>query len=450
METSAERRSSYAAERGAQCATRPVRPSRLRPGDGAGPAGPGGGRHPAPRRGRRRRPRPARRRLRHPRLPGPARHGGGLGPAGQRLYADLRPRPAPAPDRSPSRAAPGRAAPAGCCRPARRTRPPTRRSCGPRSARRPGIDRGRGQLPLTTRRGRVSTRPRAWARPRRLPRPPIMGGWERPGTSGAVKRAAEAVVETVDGGLAELMPDRDRRARLDAADRRGAAVARRPRRPGVPLLRVPAQARARHRPRRAARQARARRAPRRRRLHPRPLRRRDPPPLHPAGRRARRGARPTGPPGAAVGPERPDPGARPSTPAKGSPKVPDGWADLVIADVFSGARTPAHLTATEFLDEVRRVAQAGRRATPPTSPTGRRSPICAARSPPRPPASPNSRCIADPTVLRGKRFGNAVLVASDAPAADRRTDPPRRLRPAPRPASNTAGRSSTSPAGRRR
>ncbi|MBR7673875.1 fused MFS/spermidine synthase, partial [Streptomyces daliensis] len=36
-------------------------------------------------------------------------------------------------------------------------------------------------------------------------------------------------------------------------------------------------------------------------------------------------------------------------------KLPEGWADLVIADVFSGARTPAHLTTTEFLDEVRRV-----------------------------------------------------------------------------------------------
>lgn len=40
----------------------------------------------------------------------------------------------------------------------------------------------------------------------------------------------------------------------------------------------------------------------------------------------------------------------------GLAKVQDGWADLVIADVFSGARTPAHLTSTEFLAEVRRVA----------------------------------------------------------------------------------------------
>ena len=157
--------------------------------------------------------------------------------------------------------------------------------------------------------------------------------------------AAEAVVEAVDGGLAELMPDRDRPRAwtllLDGApqshvdlDDPAYLVFEYQRRLGhVADLVAP------------ARQARARPAPRRRRLHPRPLHRRHPPPLHPAGRRARRGPRPTGPPRAAAGPPGPDPGARPPTPAKGSPRSPDGWADLVIADVFSGARTPAHLTS---------------------------------------------------------------------------------------------------------
>ena len=41
----------------------------------------------------------------------------------------------------------------------------------------------------------------------------------------------------------------------------------------------------------------------------------------------------------------------------GLAKVPDGWADLVIADVFSGGRTPAHLTSTEFLTDVRRAVK---------------------------------------------------------------------------------------------
>ncbi|MEU6606955.1 fused MFS/spermidine synthase [Streptomyces shenzhenensis] len=113
-----------------------------------------------------------------------------------------------------------------------------------------------------------------------------------------------------------------------------------------------------------------------------------------------------------------DPAARirvRSTDARaGLAKVPDGWADLVVSDVFSGARTPAHLTSTEFLDEVRRVL----------GPTG----VYAANLADGPPlahlrgqiATAAARfaevaLVADPAVLRGKRFGNAVLVAADGP-----------------------------------
>ena len=51
-------------------------------------------------------------------------------------------------------------------------------------------------------------------------------------------------------------------------------------------------------------------------------------------------------------------------------KVQDDWADLVIADVFSGARTPAHLTSTEFLTEVRPPGwpRSSRRASAPAGP----------------------------------------------------------------------------------
>lgn len=99
---------------------------------------------------------------------------------------------------------------------------------------------------------------------------------------------------------------------------------------------------------------------------------------------------------------------------EGLAKVPDGWADLVVVDVFSGTRTPAHLTSTEFLDEVRRALRPGG--------------VCAANLADGPPlahlrgqiATAAARfarlaLIADPAVLRGKRFGNAVLVASDLP-----------------------------------
>ncbi|AZM89285.1 spermine synthase [Streptomyces sp. W1SF4] len=96
----------------------------------------------------------------------------------------------------------------------------------------------------------------------------------------------------------------------------------------------------------------------------------------------------------------------------GLAKVPDGWADLVIADVFSGARTPAHLTSGEFLDEVRRAL----------SPTGwyvanlaDGPPLAHLRGQVATAASRFAELAlaADPVVWRGKRFGNAVLVASD-------------------------------------
>ncbi|MFF9123060.1 spermidine synthase [Streptomyces sp. NPDC014889] len=99
---------------------------------------------------------------------------------------------------------------------------------------------------------------------------------------------------------------------------------------------------------------------------------------------------------------------------EGLAKVPDGWADLVIADVFSGARTPAHLTSTEFLEGVRRVLKPGGVYAanladgPPLAHLRGQIATAAARF-------TELALVADPTVLRGKRFGNAVLVASDLP-----------------------------------
>ncbi|GAA4769268.1 fused MFS/spermidine synthase [Streptomyces sanyensis] len=95
-------------------------------------------------------------------------------------------------------------------------------------------------------------------------------------------------------------------------------------------------------------------------------------------------------------------------------KVPEGWADLVVADVFGDARTPAHLTSTEFLGEVARVLRPGGRYAanvadgPPLAHL--RGQIATAAA-----VFPELALAADPAVLRGRRFGNAVLVASDAP-----------------------------------
>ncbi|WP_432161317.1 spermidine synthase [Streptomyces sp. NRRL F-5630] len=95
-------------------------------------------------------------------------------------------------------------------------------------------------------------------------------------------------------------------------------------------------------------------------------------------------------------------------------KLPEDWADLVIGDVFAGARTPAHLTSTEYLGEVRRVlAPAGTYVAnltdgPPLA--FLRGQIATAAE-----VFPELALAADPAVLRGKHFGNAVLAASAVP-----------------------------------
>ncbi|MFE7114515.1 spermidine synthase [Streptomyces sp. NPDC057654] len=96
----------------------------------------------------------------------------------------------------------------------------------------------------------------------------------------------------------------------------------------------------------------------------------------------------------------------------GLAKVPEGWADLIIADVFSGARTPAHLTSTEFAGEVRRALRPGgfyaANLTDGPPLAHLRSQIATVRT-----VFPELCVTADPAVLRGRRFGNAVLLAAD-------------------------------------
>ncbi|GAA2592131.1 fused MFS/spermidine synthase [Dactylosporangium fulvum] len=88
-----------------------------------------------------------------------------------------------------------------------------------------------------------------------------------------------------------------------------------------------------------------------------------------------------------------------------------GRFDLVIADVYSGARVPAHLASREFLTEAARVLRpdglyvanladgAGLAFA-----RGQAATLCA--------VFPEVVLLAEPSVLRGRRFGNVVLVAS--------------------------------------
>lgn len=95
----------------------------------------------------------------------------------------------------------------------------------------------------------------------------------------------------------------------------------------------------------------------------------------------------------------------------------DGSRDLVIRDVFAGAKTPEPLTTAEFTAHVRRVLGPdgvyvvncgdtpdlrGARAEAAT--------ICAAFR--------YTAAIADPAMLKGRRYGNIILAGSDAPFAE--------------------------------
>ena len=88
-------------------------------------------------------------------------------------------------------------------------------------------------------------------------------------------------------------------------------------------------------------------------------------------------------------------------------------SDVVICDVFAGARTPAHLTSAEFAAEAHRVLRTGGVYVanvadgPPL--TFARTQVATLRSVFR-----NVCLLAEPGTMRGRRFGNLVAVASDA------------------------------------
>jgi spermidine synthase len=98
--------------------------------------------------------------------------------------------------------------------------------------------------------------------------------------------------------------------------------------------------------------------------------------------------------------------------------------DLVIADVFAGAVTPAHLTTAEFAAATARALRPGgvyavnvaagqlpsAGAPPRESLSGARSAVATVRS-----VYKETAMIAESSVLRGRRRGNLVILASDQP-----------------------------------
>lgn len=91
----------------------------------------------------------------------------------------------------------------------------------------------------------------------------------------------------------------------------------------------------------------------------------------------------------------------------------DGY-DVIVLDVFAGAQTPAHLASAEFFASVARVLAGGGWliANIADGPPLRyaRAQVATIRT-----ALPQACLVADAAVLRGRRFGNLVVLAGRTP-----------------------------------
>lgn len=94
--------------------------------------------------------------------------------------------------------------------------------------------------------------------------------------------------------------------------------------------------------------------------------------------------------------------------------APADSADVIVADVFGGSRVPAHLTSVAYAHEANRVLREGGvylANLADAAPFGfLRSQLATFAE-----AFEELVLIAEPAVLRGRRFGNAVLVAAHHP-----------------------------------
>ncbi|MET7766615.1 fused MFS/spermidine synthase [Streptomyces sp. NPDC005393] len=91
--------------------------------------------------------------------------------------------------------------------------------------------------------------------------------------------------------------------------------------------------------------------------------------------------------------------------------APEASADVIVADVFGGSRVPAHLTSVAYARAAARVLRPGGRYTANLADGAPfaflRSQLATFRA-----VFGHLCLIAEPAMLRGRRFGNAVLVAA--------------------------------------
>jgi hypothetical protein len=95
-------------------------------------------------------------------------------------------------------------------------------------------------------------------------------------------------------------------------------------------------------------------------------------------------------------------------------RLRESVADLVVLDVFAGARTPAHLTTVELMADVARVLATGGVFAanvadgPPLA--FARGQVATAQA-----VFPHVAAVAEPGIWRGRRFGNVVLLGCAEP-----------------------------------
>jgi spermidine synthase len=127
--------------------------------------------------------------------------------------------------------------------------------------------------------------------------------------------------------------------------------------------------------------------------------------------------------------------------------LPDASADAVVRDVFAGDRTPPHVTTEEFVRDVARVLRPGGVYL---ANCADRPPLALARAEAATLGAVfrHVGVVAEPAVLRGRRYGNLVLVGTDDPALLADAGLARDLRSLPVPARLLVGEELAAFAGR--
>lgn len=96
------------------------------------------------------------------------------------------------------------------------------------------------------------------------------------------------------------------------------------------------------------------------------------------------------------------------------PRLRQGESDLVVADLFESSVMPVHVTSLEWVHELRRLLRPGGTYVVNVA-DGKPLDFARAQVSTLRAAFEHVVLLADPSVLRGRRFANLVLAGSDAP-----------------------------------